>query len=82
MRSEKVLITNLANYIQPFIRYELTDRVIVHNKPCRCGKTTHWLEIEGRYETLDGSHPTAKGHNTIADAWIKSLAESGIFEAL
>lgn len=37
---------------------------------------------EGRYETLDGSHPTAKGHKTIADAWIKSLAESGIFEAL
>ena len=52
VRSEKVLITNLANYIQPFIRYELTDRVIVHNKPCRCGKTTHWLEIEGRTDDI------------------------------
>ena len=46
--SDKVLITNLANYIQPFIRYELTDRVIVHNEKCACGKNTLWLEIEGR----------------------------------
>lgn len=29
----------------------------------------------GRYETLDGSHPTAQGHVTIADAWIKCLDE-------
>ena len=46
--SDKVLITNLANYIQPFIRYELTDRIIVHHEKCRCGKNTLWLEIEGR----------------------------------
>ncbi len=46
--SDKVLITNLANYIQPFIRYELTDRVIVHNEKCGCGRNTLWLEIEGR----------------------------------
>lgn len=46
--SDKVLITNLANDIQPFIRYELTDRIIVHDEPCRCGKNTLWLEIEGR----------------------------------
>ncbi len=46
--SDRLLITNLANYIQPFIRYELTDRVIVHNEKCACGKNTLWLEIEGR----------------------------------
>lgn len=28
-----------------------------------------------RYETLDGSHPTAKGHQTIADAWIECIKE-------
>ena len=52
VRSDKVLITNLANYIQPFIRYELTDRVIVHDEPCRCGKTTRWIEIEGRTDDI------------------------------
>ena len=28
-----------------------------------------------RYETLDGTHPTAEGHKTIAHAWIKCLME-------
>ena len=46
--SDKVLITNLANRIQPFIRYELTDRVVVHDEPCPCGSHRRWLEIEGR----------------------------------
>ena len=50
--SDKVLITNLSNYIQPFIRYELTDRVIVHSEKCRCGRNTLWLEIEGRTDDI------------------------------
>ncbi len=50
--ADKVLITNLSNYIQPFIRYELTDRVIVHNEKCRCGRNTLWLEIEGRTDDI------------------------------
>lgn len=50
--SDKVLITNLSNFIQPFIRYELTDRIIVHNEKCKCGKTSHWLEIEGRTDDI------------------------------
>ena len=50
--SDKVLITNLSNYIQPFIRYELTDRVIIHNEKCKCGKSSCWLEIEGRTDDI------------------------------
>lgn len=52
VRSDKVLITNLSNYIQPFIRYELTDRIIVHNEKCNCGKDSCWLEIEGRTDDI------------------------------
>ncbi len=52
VQSDKVLLTNLSNYIQPFIRYELTDRVIVHNEPCKCGKRSRWLEIEGRTDDI------------------------------
>lgn len=51
-RSDKVLITNLANRIQPFIRYELTDRVIVHDEKCACGRSFRWLEIEGRTDDI------------------------------
>ena len=50
--SDKVLITNLSNYIQPFIRYELTDRVIVHNEKCKCGRSSRWIEIEGRTDDI------------------------------
>ncbi|MBP5600062.1 MAG: phenylacetate--CoA ligase family protein [Lachnospiraceae bacterium] len=52
VRSDKVLITNLSNYIQPFIRYELTDRIIVHNGKCKCGKSSCFLEIEGRTDDI------------------------------
>ena len=52
VRSDRVFITNLSNRIQPFIRYELTDRVIVHEEPCLCGRTTRWLEIEGRTDDI------------------------------
>ena len=51
-QSDKVLITNLANTIQPFIRYELTDRIIVHDETCSCGRSTRWLEIEGRTDDI------------------------------
>ena len=50
--SDKVLLTNLSNHIQPFIRYELTDRVVVHSERCRCGRGTLWLEIEGRTDDI------------------------------
>lgn len=51
-QSDKVLITSLSNYIQPFIRYELSDRIIVHDEPCACGKKSRWLEIEGRTDDI------------------------------
>lgn len=51
-RSDKVLITNLSNYIQPFIRYELTDRIILHDGKCACGRQTRRLEIEGRTDDI------------------------------
>jgi len=45
----KVLITNLANRVQPFIRYELGDRVAMATEPCHCGSRLPRIErIEGR----------------------------------
>ena len=35
--SDKIYLTNLYNYAQPYIRYEVTDRVIMHHEPCPCG---------------------------------------------
>lgn len=30
-----------------------------------------------RYETMDGSHPNAKGHQTLSDAWLTCLKKLG-----
>nr|MCR4894001.1 phenylacetate--CoA ligase family protein [Eubacteriales bacterium] len=50
--SDKILLTNLYNYTQPFIRYEVTDRVIMHHEECGCGKSSPWLELEGRTDDV------------------------------
>lgn len=45
----KVLITHLANTVQPFIRYELNDRVAMATTPCHCGNQLPRIErIDGR----------------------------------
>ncbi len=52
VQSDKIYLTNLYNYTQPYIRYEVTDRVIMHHEPCGCGNTAPWLELEGRTDDV------------------------------
>lgn len=52
VQSAKLLLTNLNNYTQPLIRFEITDRVILHHEPCGCGEEAPWLEIEGRTDDI------------------------------
>ncbi|NCT39817.1 hypothetical protein GTW56_29185 [Bacillus sp. EB93] len=51
-QSHSVLITNLANRIQPLIRYELTDRVIMSLEPCKCGRPFPVVQVEGRTDDI------------------------------
>ncbi|WP_395746949.1 phenylacetate--CoA ligase family protein [Prosthecobacter sp.] len=45
----KVLMTNLANTVQPFIRYEIGDRLVMATEPCGCGNLMPRIEkIVGR----------------------------------
>lgn len=46
--SQTVLVTNLANRVQPIIRYDLGDRVTLATSPCRCGSPFPAVKIEGR----------------------------------
>jgi phenylacetate-CoA ligase len=47
----KVLITNLANTVQPIIRYEVDDVVTLANRRCHCGSQLPWIEeIGGRLD--------------------------------
>lgn len=51
-QSAKILLTNLANYICPIIRFEITDRVVLYDEPCICGNTKPWLTLEGRTDDI------------------------------
>lgn len=43
-----VLLTNLANRVQPIIRYDLGDRIRLLAAPCDCGSPLPLIEVEGR----------------------------------
>lgn len=50
--SDTCLVTNLSNYVQPIIRYDLGDRIRLRVNPCRCGSRLPALEVEGRTNDL------------------------------
>jgi len=48
-RAEKVLVTNLHNLTQPFIRYEMQDAVVpLEEAPCACGSLLPSIRLIGR----------------------------------
>lgn len=50
--SHTVLLTNLANRVQPIIRYDLGDSVLIEPEPCACGSPFPVLRVEGRTDEV------------------------------
>ena len=50
--SATVLLTNLANRVQPVIRYDLGDSVIAKPDPCTCGNPLPAIQVEGRRDDV------------------------------
>jgi len=48
--SHGALLTNLANHLQPLIRYELGDRIRVDPAACSCGNPLPVIEVLGRHD--------------------------------
>jgi phenylacetate-CoA ligase len=48
VQSHTVLITNLANRVQPILRYDLGDSVIERPDPCPCGNPLPAIRVHGR----------------------------------
>jgi phenylacetate-CoA ligase len=49
----KVYLTNLENYVQPFIRYEVTDVVSWAEAPCPCGRSLPVIQdVSGRTDDI------------------------------
>ena len=58
--SHTVLVTNLANRVQPVIRYDLGDSVTVLPEHCPCGSPLPVIRVEGRTDHILG-FPLADG---------------------
>lgn len=50
--SHTVLLTNLANRVQPIIRYDLGDSVTASAEPCDCGSPLPMIRAEGRRDDV------------------------------
>jgi len=62
--SATTLLTNLANHVQPLIRYDLGDRIRMHARPCACGSCLPVIEVQGRSE--DTLHLGRAGQGSIS----------------
>jgi len=51
-RSHTVLLTNLANHVQPIIRYDLGDSITMDGIGCRCGSPLPVIRVEGRHDDV------------------------------
>lgn len=47
-RSHTVLLSNLANRVQPILRYDLGDSVLRRPGPCPCGDPSPAIRVQGR----------------------------------
>ena len=50
--SHTVLLTNLANRVQPIIRYDLGDTIVTRPEPCPCGSPLPAIRVEGRRDDV------------------------------
>jgi phenylacetate-coenzyme A ligase PaaK-like adenylate-forming protein len=51
-QSHTVLLTNLANHVQPIIRYDLGDSVLARPDPCPCGSPMPAIRVAGRRDDV------------------------------
>jgi phenylacetate-coenzyme A ligase PaaK-like adenylate-forming protein len=52
--SHTVLLTNLANHVQPLIRYDLGDSATLLDRRCECGSELPAIRVEGRCDDVLG----------------------------
>jgi phenylacetate-CoA ligase len=77
-----VLLTNLANKVQPLIRYDLGDQVTLDPEPCACGSTLPVFEVQGRRDDtlrVPGRHGHAVHLLPLALSTVLE-EEAGVFE--
>lgn len=76
-RSHSVLLTNLANRIQPLIRYDLGDAVTVHTERCACGSAFPAISVQGRCDDALRLPAKKGGEVTVVPLALETVLEEG-----
>ena len=76
-RSHSVLLTNLANRVQPLIRYDLGDAVTVHADRCACGSHFPSVSVEGRCDDTLRLPGRRGGEVTLVPLALETVLEEG-----
>ncbi len=75
--SATVLLTNLANRVQPRIRYDLGDSVMMPARPCACGSAFPVVKVEGRRDDILRLSDARKRRVAILPLAITTAIEEG-----
>jgi phenylacetate-coenzyme A ligase PaaK-like adenylate-forming protein len=50
--SHTTLLTNLANHLQPLIRFDIGDRIVLGGASCPCGSALPVVQVQGRSDDM------------------------------
>ncbi|GHO71907.1 hypothetical protein KSC_107990 [Ktedonobacter sp. SOSP1-52] len=74
-QSHTVLVSNLANRVQPILRYDLGDSILQRPDPCPCGNLLPAIRVQGRVADML-TFPTESGEQvSIAPLMFGSLID-------
>lgn len=73
--SDLALLTNLANFTQPLLRYELTDRIRQLTDTCACGNPWPVIEVQGRSDDALVLPGRAGGRVTLLPLALETVLE-------
>jgi phenylacetate-coenzyme A ligase PaaK-like adenylate-forming protein len=76
-RSHSVLLTNLANRVQPLIRYDLGDAVTFHTGRCPCGSAFPAISVQGRCDDALRLPSKTGGEVTVVPLALETVLEEG-----
>ena len=75
--SHSVLLTNLANRVQPLLRYRLGDSVRFAAEPCTCGSGFPVIEVQGRADHTLVLHDAKDRKVTLLPLALMTVIEEG-----
>jgi phenylacetate-coenzyme A ligase PaaK-like adenylate-forming protein len=75
------LLTNLANHVQPLVRYDLGDQIAMPAQACACGSPLPTIEVRGRCDAVLHLRGRDGGIVTVLPLALSTVLENaGIFD--